>query len=168
MTPSGGRQSSETFRRLFNRSAKRTSGTPIATTPSPLAEEASLPDPPPYTKTPAPTTDPAKEFLEKALKSLANPEDREVIVKASPFATDIIGAVDASYTAACERKKRCDNESWTLTFGKRTVIVRNEAEKILQLLDRVKSVGNVVAQIDPIHVGLPWAGIRLLLQVRTK
>jgi hypothetical protein len=37
--------------------------------------------------------------------------------------------------------------------------------KVLQLLDRFKSVGDVIANVDPVHVGLPWAGIRVILEV---
>jgi hypothetical protein len=32
-------------------------------------------------------------------------------------------------------------------------------------LDRFKQVGDVASNADPVHVGLPWAGIRVLLDV---
>lgn len=35
----------------------------------------------------------------------------------------------------------------------------------MQLLEKFKSVGDVVANVDPLHVGLPWAGIRAVLEV---
>ncbi|CAI6301072.1 unnamed protein product [Periconia digitata] len=38
-----------------------------------------------------------------------------------------------------------------------------KAESILVWLDKVRTVGDVAANADPIHIGLPWAGIRLLL-----
>jgi len=34
-------------------------------------------------------------------------------------------------------------------------------------LDRFKSVGDVVANVAPLHVGVPWAGVRILLEVCT-
>jgi hypothetical protein len=33
-------------------------------------------------------------------------------------------------------------------------------EKVVRLLDMFKAVGDVVANVDPVHVGLLWAGIR--------
>jgi hypothetical protein len=38
-------------------------------------------------------------------------------------------------------------------------------DKVLQLLDRFKSAGDVAANVDPVHIGLPWAGIRVILEV---
>lgn len=44
--------------------------------------------------------------------------------------------------------------------------LREEADKVLLWLDRLKQVGDITVNADPIHAGLPWAGIRLLLEVR--
>lgn len=38
-------------------------------------------------------------------------------------------------------------------------------KNIVDCVAKFIQVGDVVAQIDPIHVGLPWAGIRFILQV---
>lgn len=35
-------------------------------------------------------------------------------------------------------------------------------------LDRFKQVGDVASNADPVHVGLSWARIRLLLEVSIK
>lgn len=47
----------------------------------------------------------------------------------------------------------------------RPVILREEADKVIVWLDRFKAVGDIAMNADPIHAGLPWAGIRLLLEV---
>lgn len=44
-------------------------------------------------------------------------------------------------------------------------MLRDEADKVLRWLDRFKSVSDVVANVDSVHIGLPWAGIRMLLEV---
>ena len=44
--------------------------------------------------------------------------------------------------------------------------MEEEADKVVGWLNRFTAVGDVVANVDPVHVGLPWAGIRLLLEVR--
>jgi hypothetical protein len=41
-----------------------------------------------------------------------------------------------------------------------------QADKVVRLLDRFKAVGDIVANVDPVHVGLPWAGVRAILEVR--
>lgn len=35
----------------------------------------------------------------------------------------------------------------------------------MKWLDRFKQVGDVGSNADPVHIGLPWAGIRFLLEV---
>lgn len=40
----------------------------------------------------------------------------------------------------------------------------DEADKVMLWLDRFKQVGDIAVNADPIHAGLPWAGIRLLLE----
>lgn len=35
----------------------------------------------------------------------------------------------------------------------------------MKWLDRLKQVGDIASNADPVHVGLPWAGIRVLLEV---
>ncbi len=48
----------------------------------------------------------------------------------------------------------------------RTVVLKEKADKVVGWLNRFAAVGDVVANVDPVHVGLPWAGIRLLLEVK--
>ena len=37
--------------------------------------------------------------------------------------------------------------------------------KILKWVHRVRGIGDIIVQFDPVHAALPWAGFRLLLQV---
>jgi hypothetical protein len=46
-----------------------------------------------------------------------------------------------------------------------TVIVRDLFEKFVRWIDMFKEIGDVAIQYDPAHAALPWAGIRLILQV---
>ncbi len=80
--------------------------------------------------------------------------------------SDIDLALEKALTAAKEKQRYCDEKRWTFTFIGRTVDVKEEADKVVGWLDRFKAVGDIVANVDPIHVGLPWAGIRLLLEVK--
>jgi hypothetical protein len=103
--------------------------------------------------------------LDRALKLLPC-EERETIEKHILTTTDDIdSALRSAFNAAQEKQKLCEDKRWTFTFGEHIVRLRDEADKVLLWLDRFKQVGDIVANADPIHVGLPWAGIRLLLQV---
>lgn len=67
--------------------------------------------------------------------------------------------------AAKSKRQTCLDKRWSINIGGRDVVLREKADKVVHWLDRFKPVGDVVANVDPIHVGLPWAGIRLLLEV---
>ena len=81
-------------------------------------------------------------------------------------ASDINLALEQALVAAKEKKRCCIEKRWTFTFTGRTVDMKEEADKVVGWLDRFKAVGDIVANVDPMHVGLPWAGIRLLLKVK--
>lgn len=40
------------------------------------------------------------------------------------------------------------------------------ADRICGWLEKFKQIGDIAVQVDPLHAGLPWAGVRLILQVR--
>ena len=44
--------------------------------------------------------------------------------------------------------------------------LRGEADTVMLWLDRFEPVEDIAVNADPIHVGLPWAGVRLLLEVQ--
>jgi hypothetical protein len=46
--------------------------------------------------------------------------------------------------------------------------MRDVADRICTWLDNFKEIGDIIVNVDPIHCGLPWAGIKLLLQVGMK
>jgi hypothetical protein len=52
-----------------------------------------------------------------------------------------------------------------IPLQERNIILRDVAEKIVFWLDKFKEVGDVAVNFDPVHAALPWAGVRLLLQV---
>lgn len=48
----------------------------------------------------------------------------------------------------------------------KTVELKAVANKVLLWLDKFKQIGDVASNADPVHIGLPWAGLRFLLEVR--
>ena len=63
---------------------------------------------------------------------------------------------------------KCINERWQFTSpitsnGK--VVLRDLFKKITTWVETFIQVGDTAVQYDPGHAALPWAGVRLLLQV---
>nr|POF13670.1 vegetative incompatibility protein het-e-1 [Quercus suber] len=100
--------------------------------------------------TSAPTND---VFLQEALQKLT---EREQLVIREHITSDISTTIQAAHDAAEKQKSICQQRRWPGS---------EKADKVLRWLDRFKSVGDVIANVDPVHVGLPWAGIRMLLEV---
>lgn len=95
-----------------------------------------------------------------------SPDDRAVLQQyISPNSVDIHVAVEQALTAAADKRRICLDKRWTYTIAGRNVILREVADKVVRWLDRFKPVGDIIANVDPVHVGLPWAGVRLLLEV---
>lgn len=105
------------------------------------------------------------DLLDKAL-GLLDERERATIQSCLPSGTDDVeSALEDILEAAQEKQKICDDKRWTFTAWGHTVRLREEADKVILWLDRFKTVGDIAANADPIHAGLPWAGIRLLLEV---
>ena len=68
---------------------------------------------------------------------------------------------------AVEKSRQKSIESaWKYTRKSgETVIIRDVFGKIIRWIDTFKQIGDVAVQYDPVHASLPWAGIRLVLQV---
>jgi hypothetical protein len=46
-----------------------------------------------------------------------------------------------------------------------TVHLRDKVQKIVTCLDKFQAVGDIISSYDPVHLALPWAGIKFLIQV---
>ena len=102
------------------------------------------------------------DLLHRTLQRLS---DDERATLQDHFYDDIDLALENALTATKEKQRCCIEKRWTFTLAGRSVTLREEAEKVVRWLNRFKSVGDIAINVDPVHVGLPWAGIRLLLEV---
>ena len=132
------------LRRLLNRSPNRHGRAP-SPAPVSLAER------------------PQGTLLDKTLQRLSD-HDRHTL---DPFisAESPVSAVQNALAPAQEQQNICRNKRWKVTFNGRTIVLREYADKVVKWLDRFKAVGDIAVNADPVHAGLPWAGIRLLLEV---
>lgn len=53
-----------------------------------------------------------------------------------------------------------------LRFAGREIDLRKMMDSWTEFLDKIKQIGDVAANADPIHAGLPWAAVRFILTVR--
>lgn len=83
----------------------------------------------------------------------------------SPGSTDTTSMVDALLITAKDKRKVCEDKRWNFQFKEHTVRLQDTADKVVVWLDKFKAVGDIAVNVDPMHAGLPWAGIRFLLQV---
>jgi len=106
------------------------------------------------------------DILTDALEALAS-EDQET-VRSLLLPTNAI-SIDTAFGEVhdCTRQlqQRCADKRWSWNYKGREVYLFDQMDKVVQLLDRFKAVGDIVANVDPIHIGLPWAGIRAILEV---
>jgi hypothetical protein len=104
-------------------------------------------------------------ILVDALEALG-PDDRELIstLLLSTSATSVDAAFNELYACTKELRKRRAIKRWSWNYKGRRVYLSDQVDKVVQLLDKFKAAGDLVANV--VHVGLPWAGIRIILEVR--
>ena len=75
------------------------------------------------------------------------------------------GLIENVYNDVREKRSQCEAKRWKLSFRGREVILRDVADKVATRISKFKEIGDVVANVDPLHAGLPWAGMRFVLQL---
>ena len=76
-------------------------------------------------------------------------------------------AVLRELLALTEQKKALCIEK-RLSFTRKNgqvVVLRDLFDKITTWIEKFIEIGNIIVQYDTTHAALPWAGIRLILQV---
>lgn len=58
-------------------------------------------------------------------------------------------------------------KQWRLQWGTKSIKVRSQIDRIVKIIGTFKEACSVAANVDPLHAGLPWAGICFLLAVST-
>jgi hypothetical protein len=67
---------------------------------------------------------------------------------------------------AVEKQQICISKQWSYTRPNGEVIMlRDSMTRVVEWVKKFRDVGDSVMQYDPAHAALPWAGMRVLLQV---
>ena len=59
----------------------------------------------------------------------------------------------------------CKRQTGKFTLGVKQYDSREVANKVIGWIQKFKEVGDIVVQYDPVHLALPWAVFRFILQV---
>ncbi|KAF5624688.1 ankyrin repeat-containing protein [Fusarium tjaetaba] len=95
-----------------------------------------------------------------------NDDDREILERIN--AHDDSDTTFADLRDSITKKQKISQEkSWKVTFGGRRIVLRDVLAKMVTWLDSFKAIGDLVSQADPVHAGLPWLAIKIVLSVLT-
>lgn len=107
----------------------------------------------------------ASKILADALEAL-DQEDRETVRSLLPTnATGIDAAFGQAHSCATELQRQYATRRSSWEYRGRRIHRSDQVDKVLQLLDKFKFVGDAISNVDPVHIGLPWAGIRVIIEV---
>lgn len=101
----------------------------------------------------------------EAYSRLSNKEQEVIARSLTADRGDIVLIPEILLRDVRVKREICDKKSWTFRCGDRTVQLRDTAGKVLDWLDKFKAAGDIASNVDPLHAGVPWAGIRFLIQV---
>lgn len=94
-----------------------------------------------------------------------NADDRALIDFDHP---DRIAVLESAMALAEDKKRQCLKQRWKIRRSHgRNLILRDVFGKIVVWVQKFKEIGDIAIQYDPAHASLPWAGVRLLLEVRS-
>lgn len=98
--------------------------------------------------------EPLVRHYEKVLKTAATVSDDSAV--------DIQEQIQAVLVL---KRKQVLQKQWRLQWGNKPIKVRTQIDRIVKIIGVFKEAGSVAANADPLHAGLPWAGICFLLAV---
>ena len=80
---------------------------------------------------------------------------------------DRIAVLEGSLALAEDKKRQCLTKRWKVRRSHgQNLILRDVFGKIIVWVQKFKEIGDISVQYDSAHATLPWAGVRLLLEVR--
>jgi hypothetical protein len=112
------------------------------------------------------------DLWEKAYTQLSqDPKHKDLLIKyeaileeSSPSATSesFPEKMEASVQKQIDVMKK---KQWTLQWDQKPIVIREQAERIVKFIQTFSRLGTAIAQIDPVHIGIPWAGVCAILTV---
>ncbi|KAL8784774.1 MAG: hypothetical protein Q9195_008910, partial [Heterodermia aff. obscurata] len=73
--------------------------------------------------------------------------------------------VETLLTETGKRKHQLEEKRLKLTLGNKEIILHKQLSKIYKAVQGFKDLGGQIAGLDPVHAGLPWAGVCFIVQI---
>lgn len=54
---------------------------------------------------------------------------------------------------------------WKVKWKGKYIVLRDIADKTIEWVNKFKTLGNIIAQGDPVHAAIPWVPVRYLIEV---
>jgi hypothetical protein len=106
--------------------------------------------------------------LSRDEKTKALVEKYEVVLEDSHLDNEAGETFEKQMVKVLEQKIAImKKKQWIIQWDQKSIVVREQAERIVKFIQVFSGIGDAIAQIDPIHVGIPWAGVSAVLTVST-
>lgn len=113
---------------------------------------------------PPPNTDHWSHALEKLQRR--KPELSEILNNLKNSSQSGKSIIDQLVLETEKAQQDVAKKQWKVQWKGKEIILREQLEKILKAVQVFQDLGGAAASLDPVHAGLPWAGISFLVQVR--
>ena len=94
-----------------------------------------------------------QKYQRMLLKDLESPREEDLQTKMSSILS--------------RNLNKMTSRQWSIKWKGKPRQVRDQVDGIVKVVQIAKDFGSAAAGLDPIHAGLPWAGVCILLQVRS-
>jgi hypothetical protein len=108
---------------------------------------------------------PGRNLWNKALAKLSKEDGGFILEHSPPAVTNIKTTLDSLHKAVEAKHETCEEKRWVFNLNGQKMELSKLAQKVCVWLDKFKDIGDIVVNVDPLHAGVPWAAIRLFLQV---
>ena len=92
-------------------------------------------------------------------------EDQQSLTQRNVNEVDVIASL---LQAAKTKQDECEQQQWKLKFLGKHYVLHDIVGKIVRHLEKFRDIGGGIVAYDPGHFALPWVGVKILLQVRTR
>ena len=75
--------------------------------------------------------------------------------------------INALTTTVSQLQQQVHSERWHVRFRHRELDLSHVLDSIVSWVKKFIAIGDIAVQYDPAHAALPWAALRLVLQVHT-
>jgi hypothetical protein len=115
----------------------------------------------------ASTNEELPKLWAEALEKLEPDEQTAVQSLPTSPGTSIAPTIDEIRESIVKQGELHEEKKWTIEIGGKTVVLRDKVQKIVAWLNKFKEVGDIISSYDPVHLALPWAGMKFLIQVNS-